>query len=101
MNTTIELPLPVVANTETMSNLGGLAGEGPASLTVALPPDAALHGLAKPPFMIERSEALYWTAEWQDGVREALAALLAGKFRRFDSDDPLDLARWLLDDTEA
>ncbi len=101
MTTTMELPLPTAVNTETVGTEGATVGETrllPAPVTI--PTGQQLEGRPRPPLMLDRAEAYYWTAAWQDGAREAIEALLAGKFRRFDSDDPLDLARWLLDEKE-
>ena len=50
------------------------------------------------PVMIPRSEAYYWTSAWQAGEAESLEALRRGERVVFDSDDPTDLARWLLAD---
>jgi hypothetical protein len=93
------LTLPVAVNTDSLRAVGASVGD----VSLAPPPVMVPAGYGehpKPPFMIDRAEAYYWTAAWQDGVRDSLAALVAGKFRRFDSDDPMDLARWLLDDKE-
>lgn len=100
MTTTMELPpFAVAINEQTVGTGGVSAGDTP-----LLPPPVTIPtGLkrrVKPPLMLDRAEAYYWTAAWQDGAREAIEALVAGKFRRFDSDDPLDLARWLLDEKE-
>src|SRR5712692_5898552 len=95
----MELPLPVAVNTQTVGTGGGSVGDTRlVSPGVTIPAGQQLRGRPRPPFMLDRTEAYYWTAAWQDGAREAIEALLAGKFRRFDSDDPLDLARWLLDE---
>lgn len=53
---------------------------------------------AGPPLMIPGSEAYYWSAKWQAEERESLEALDSGERVVFDSDDPADLARWLLSD---
>jgi hypothetical protein len=50
----------------------------------------------KVPLVIERDQAYFWNPEWQEAVREAMADVLAGEFVLFDSDDPADVARWLL-----
>ena len=49
------------------------------------------------PFMIEKAQAYYWSHRWQEGINETVADLKSGEFERFDSDDPTDVARWLLD----
>ncbi len=97
---TTTLPAPVIVNTETVDTFAGAIGPGSVQSSVAIPAGSVLRGRPKPPLMIDREEAYYWTTGWQDGVRDALAALVAGKFHRFDSEDPLDLAHWLLDDSE-
>jgi hypothetical protein len=48
------------------------------------------------PAAIPADQAYYWSFEWQDDIRESMAALAAGDFVDFDSDDPNDVARWLL-----
>lgn len=99
--TTMQLPLPVAVNGESVGAGSGSVGEPLlAPPPVTLLPGQSLQERAKPPMMIDRAEAYYWTAAWQDSMREAVEALMAGKYRRFDSDDPLDLARWLLDEKE-
>ncbi len=47
-----------------------------------------------PPLVIPDSQEYYWTAEWQDGEREALAEIAAGQSKKFDSTQ--DAVRWLL-----
>jgi hypothetical protein len=49
------------------------------------------------PAFVRADEAYYWSAPWQNGVREALAARKAGDSVRFDSGDPNDVLRWLFD----
>lgn len=48
------------------------------------------------PAFISADEAYYWTREWQQDVLESMQALRAGEYEDFDSDDPNDVARWLL-----
>ena len=48
------------------------------------------------PLMIPADEAYYWSRPWQDDVLTSMEALRAGEFVDFDSDDPNDVARWLL-----
>jgi hypothetical protein len=50
--------------------------------------------------MIEKAQAYYWSTKWQEAAQQAVADLHAGKYVRFDSDDPTDVARWLLDDKD-
>jgi hypothetical protein len=45
-----------------------------------------------------RDELYYWTVAWQQGQAETEAALAAGEAITFDTDDPMDVARWLLSD---
>jgi hypothetical protein len=54
------------------------------------------------PAFISADEAYYWSFNWQEDVRESMDALKAGDYEEFDSDDPNDVARWLLtvDDDE-
>lgn len=49
------------------------------------------------PSFIRADEAYYWSFAWQQDVRESMTALAAGDYEDFDSDDPSDVARWLLD----
>jgi hypothetical protein len=62
----------------------------------AVPPDTITEGRTVP-FMIEKDQAYYWSHKWQAGIHETIADLQAGQYVRFDSDDPTDVARWLLD----
>ncbi len=48
------------------------------------------------PAFIRADEAYYWSFQWQEDVREAMAARVAGDSVVFDSDDPNDVVRWLL-----
>lgn len=52
-----------------------------------------------PPF-IRADEAYYWSFQWQEDVRKAMEARVAGESVVFDSDDPNDVVRWLLDDED-
>ena len=63
---------------------------------VALPADVITTGRTVR-LMIEKAQAYYWTTKWQDGLERTIADLQAGQYVRFDSDDPTDVARWLLD----
>lgn len=47
------------------------------------------------PLTIPSDQEYYWHYEWQQGEREALAAMDAGDSIVFDSDDPEDVVRWL------
>jgi hypothetical protein len=49
------------------------------------------------PAFISADEAYYWSFYWQRDVRESMAALAAGDYEEFDSDDPNDVVRWMLD----
>jgi hypothetical protein len=51
----------------------------------------------RPPIIPSADQAYFWTAEWQRGEAEAEAELAAGDVVEFDSDDPNDVIRWLLD----
>ena len=53
------------------------------------------------PLFIPADEAYYWSGPWQRDVAESMAALHSGDFEDFDSDDPKDVARWLLSVDEA
>jgi hypothetical protein len=47
------------------------------------------------PAFIPSDDAYYWSFKWQRDVRESMAALAAGDYEDFDSDDPNDVVRWL------
>jgi hypothetical protein len=71
----------------------------PAAWPIALATAAATNAPAGPrkvPPFIRADEAYYWSFGWQNDVREAMAALAAGDYEEFDSDDPNDAVRWLL-----
>jgi len=46
------------------------------------------------PLFVPSDQLYYWTRKWQEGEKEALADLEAGRSRVFDNPD--DLARYLL-----
>lgn len=48
------------------------------------------------PLFIPCNQAYYWSVAWQKDIRESIAALDAGDYEEFDSDDPNDVVRWLL-----
>ncbi|MBK5218535.1 MAG: hypothetical protein JJE35_01930 [Thermoleophilia bacterium] len=48
------------------------------------------------PAFISADQAYYWSREWQQDVLASMQALREGEFQDFDSDDPNDVARWLL-----
>jgi len=52
----------------------------------------AEHHPRRIPLFIPRDETYYWTREWQEGIRESMAAYEAGDYLEFDSDDPDDVA---------
>jgi hypothetical protein len=45
---------------------------------------------------IPADQIYYWSSPWQQDVAESMKALHSGDFVDFDSDDPMDVARWLL-----
>jgi hypothetical protein len=45
------------------------------------------------PLFIPRDQVYYWTHEWQQGIRESMAAYEAGDYAEYDSDDPSDVER--------
>ncbi len=45
------------------------------------------------PFFIPRNQVYYWSREWQESVRESLAAYEADDYVEFDSDDVDDVVR--------
>jgi len=48
------------------------------------------------PAFIRADEAYYWSFHWQRDVRASMSALVQGEYEEFDSDDPNDVARWML-----
>ena len=50
------------------------------------------------PASIPADQAYYWSAAWQDDIRDSLEALAGGEYEDFDSDDPNDVVRWFLSD---
>ena len=48
------------------------------------------------PLFVPRSQAYYWSEEWQEGEAKSLRDLAEGKVRRFGSG--AEAARWLLAD---
>ncbi len=48
------------------------------------------------PAFIRADEAYYWSFHWQRDVRESMSALSQGEYEEFASDDPNDIARWML-----
>ena len=63
---------------------------GASESTQAVRPSGAV------PPAIPADQAYYWSAVWQADIRESIAALEAGDFADFDSDDPNDIVRWFL-----
>ncbi len=53
--------------------------------------------LSAVPPSIPADQRYYWTHEWQRDIRESMRALADGEYVEFDSDDPNDVVRWLLD----
>jgi hypothetical protein len=45
---------------------------------------------------IPADQAYYWSSPWQRDVAESMQALRRGEYEDFDSNDPTDVARWLL-----
>lgn len=66
-------------------------------------PGGEYEGLERPPsgvpLYVPRSQAYYWTKEWQAGEREAQREIDEGRARRFDN--PRDAIRWLESGNEA
>lgn len=48
------------------------------------------------PAFIPADEAYYWSFYWQQDVQVSMRALAEGDYEEFDSDDPNDVARWML-----
>ena len=87
----------MITNSESVAAVAVLSSEVRILPTpVVLPVGFVTEG-RKVPLMIERAQAYYWTAKWQDGVEHAIRDIEGGEYVRFDSDDPTDVARWLWD----
>lgn len=52
------------------------------------------------PAPIPADETYYWSPQWQEGVRESMAALANGDYIDFDSNDPNDATLWLTNNTD-
>lgn len=50
------------------------------------------------PAAMPADEVIYWTQKWRAGEAETEAAFAAGEGITFDSENPTDVARWLLSD---
>ncbi len=48
------------------------------------------------PTFMRADEAYYWSFRWQADVQKSMKALREGDYVDFNSDDPSDVARWLL-----
>lgn len=53
------------------------------------------------PISLPAEQTYFWTYRWQEAEAEALAEIKRGDYLLFDSDDPQDVARWLLSDNGA
>ena len=49
--------------------------------------------VAKPVMVIDKSQAYFWTEEWQEGEKEAEEAKKKGKFKEFDKAS--EAIKWL------
>jgi hypothetical protein len=88
MTTTVDIP--TIANAEQK-----------ASTDVPTFPGASASGEGsglRVPLFVPTRQLYYWTKEWQDGEREALADVEAGRTRQFVSGS--DAASWLLRDED-
>ena len=56
--------------------------------------------MAGMPASIPADQAYDWTHAWQADIRESRDALKRGDYEVFDSDDPNDVAHWLLSGDE-
>ena len=81
--------------------LGFGAANGAATVEIDPTYQSASVGPERPPFrvpfFVPRTQAYYWSREWQRGEAEADAELGRGEARAFD--DPGEALRWL-DDPE-
>jgi hypothetical protein len=53
------------------------------------------------PMVMPSDQEYYWRFTWQNEERQCLLELEAGSSVRFDSEDPEDAARWLLEPDES
>jgi hypothetical protein len=58
--------------------------------------NAKRRGNRRIPLFIPADQAYYWSNPWQRDVAQSMEALRNGEFVDFDSDDPMDVAKWLL-----
>jgi hypothetical protein len=49
------------------------------------------------PLTIPTEQEYYWRYRWQNEERQCLLEVNSGEALTFDSDDPEDVARWLLE----
>lgn len=80
--------IPGVSTANTVS-----ADTGAVSSNITQLPD-------KIPLFVPSGQAYYWSILWQNDVRTSIAALEAGDYVDFDTDDPKDVARWLLSEED-
>lgn len=52
------------------------------------------------PLFVSADQVYYWSFVWQSDIEESMAALRAGDYADFDSDDPNDVVRWLLSEED-
>jgi hypothetical protein len=52
------------------------------------------------PPVIPADQVYYWSSEWRRAIAQSHAALEAGDYVEFDSDDPNDIVRWFLSDDD-
>jgi hypothetical protein len=85
-----------VSRTATFRTFDTNCAEVTARFGFSLVSDRGLFRPAEVPASIPTDQAYYWSVPWQTDIRESMNALSAGEFEDFDSDDPNDVARWLL-----
>ena len=90
-----------VSNTETLtvSPAPGDPAVWHAVLSPAALPPSEYYAKDVPILMSREQEHLF-SSVWREGDRESMADIESGQFQVFDSDDPDDVVRWLLDAPE-
>lgn len=85
--TTSTVQLPMVSGTSKLEQTGFAPAASNAS--------PGLRRVA--PMFIAADEAYYWSIPWQLDIQRSMKALSEGDYVEFDSDDPSDVVRWMLD----
>lgn len=69
-------------------------------LTVSADTSSMPPGPRRIPTSMPAEQMYYWSYAWQRDEGATLAEIEGGEYFQFDSDDPTDAARWLLEPGE-